>query len=460
MFHQHFSFATNIEAVPLLFKVICLIGLSWQLFELSSEYLKYKVIIRATLFIPDEIEDLSMGICLPVAFAIDYNKFNNESGSNWTATEFDRKGIFQSLSVHEIYNYTYDADKIISEGGYWKDPWGWESKSTNLSSIMTMQKYFASSSICYLYSVRSFKPVSIKWVRGSSVIYLYFGQEISATNAVLLFIGQKDGIPISETIKARYIFRGNCRAKLDKFQSSHYSIKEKLLPPPHETACRSFSSFNFTSNIECIENCIVLKSFKKWGAISNVSLLSNKVADYKFINVSNYTKYKVELDEIRLSCLSSCPNKSCENTQLITVHESDVHVGAEYFFKKNASMLWQRQIPSIPSVTISCSPSSFLTEVILYMMSSISTWTGMSMMSINPLVFLRSLTKTKSTPCISISKHRRHRKIIPVNHTDRISRFEDCLVSQSLAIEKQSLEIEKLKELPFHAVDNRSMNVR
>ena len=435
--------------------------------QLSSEYLKYKVIIRASLFIPEEVEDLSMGICLPIAFAIDYNKLNTKLQSNWTPTDFDRKEVLQNLSLYEIYNYTYDADKIINEGGYWKNAWVWEAKSVNLSSIMKMQKYFASSSICYLYAIRSFKPVSVKWVRGGSVVFLYFGKQISETNTVLLFLAKKDGIPISETIKARYIFRGNCNAKLDKFQSSHYTIKEKLLPPPHETACRSFSQFNFTSNIECIENCIVLKSFKKWGAISNASLLSNKAADYKFVKVSNYTKYRAELDEIRLFCQSSCPNKSCENTQVITVHESDVHVGVKHFFQINASMLWQRQIPSIPSVTIFCRPSSTLTELILYMMSSISTWTGLSMMSINPLLFLQSLPKTKSTSGISTSKIRRYRMIIPINHTDRISRLEDCLVSQSLAIarqslsiERQNLEIKKLTQMAYRSVDNSSRIVR
>ena len=384
MLRRFLRVATNIGPVHLLFQVICLIGLSWQVFEISTEHLKYKVSCRTTVFIPEDIEDLSMGICLPIFYATDYQKLKTGLQNKWM--------LFENLSINEIYNYTYDADNILNEGGYWKDI---QSKSTNLLSIMKMEKYVYNGKICYLYSVKSFKTLSMFELEGGMVAHLAFGKEISKASDVALFIAEKDRIPFRETIRARRTFRGSSSMKLDTFQSSHYSIRKQLLPPPYETACFSYSKLNFTNRIECIQQCVILKWFHKWGAISSRSLVPNKLHDYKFVKSGNYKSKKAEKEKIHLSCQSSCPKTSCEDTHIVTIPESAAHTGWDSFFKSNISIIWERQIPSIPSAIISCRATSTLTELILYIMSSASTWTGLSMMSINPMLVFRKLSKRK-----------------------------------------------------------------
>ena len=130
-------------------------------------------------------------------------------------------------------------------------------------------------------------------------------------------MAEKDKVPFRETIKGRFLFRGNSSSKLDLFESSHYSIRKELLPPPYETGCFSYSKLHFTSSIECLERCVVHKSFQKWGAIPDICLVPTNEVDYKFVPIVNYTKYLAELDEIRLSCRPSCPNTTCEDTQIL-----------------------------------------------------------------------------------------------------------------------------------------------
>ena len=277
MLHQCLRLPRNIELVPLLFQVTCLIGLSWQLFEISTEYFKYKVSCRTTVFIPEQVEDLSMGICVPIGFAIDYKKFHTELQHNEILNKYDNKKMVENLSIHEIFNFTYDAENILYVSGYWKDEWNLTPKLNNFSSVMKMQKYFFHSEMCYVYSFKFFKPLSVQWIKGGSVVYLDFGNQISETYAVSLFIAEKDRIPYRETIEARHTYRGNSM-KSDNFQSSHYSIRRKLFPPPYETACFSYSGLNFTNSIECIERCLVFKSFEKWGEIPSRSFVpSNAV---------------------------------------------------------------------------------------------------------------------------------------------------------------------------------------
>ena len=449
MLHQCLRFTKNPEAVPLLFKVICLIGLSWQLLEITSEYLQYKVNIQTTMFIPEQVEDLCMGICLPVAFAIDYKKLNSELRSNWTPTEFDRKEMYRTLFTHEIFNYTHAADNIIHYAGYWKDGWGWsKSKSTNLSLIMKTQKYFFEGNICYLYSVRSFKSFSVRSIRGGTVVFLNFGKEISETHVVWLFIGEKNTIPFRETTEARYIFRTNSSKKLDYFDSSHYSIRKKLLPPPYETGCFNYSELKFTNSIECFERCVVLKSFQKWGAILRRSLVPKDSNNYKFVRNSNENKNRAEVNELHVSCELSCPNINCEDTHIVTIQESKAYLGSDRIFK-NTSIAWQRKTSSFPSVTILCRPSSTLPELILYIMSSISTWTGLSMMSFNPILLFRRLSMITSVPGISTLDFRQHRRVTATNHTNRMSPLEDCVVPQSLPINEFSKKL-------FRPANNRS----
>ena len=113
MLHQGSPFARIIQRLSLLFKVTCLMGLSWQLIDISSEYFKYKVDIQTFVFIPEEVEDLSMGICLPIEIIINYKKFNTEFQYNWTSNEFAEKGMIHNLSIHKIYKYTLWRPTLI-----------------------------------------------------------------------------------------------------------------------------------------------------------------------------------------------------------------------------------------------------------------------------------------------------------------------------------------------------------
>ena len=453
MLYQRLPFAKNIQAPSLLFQVTCLVGLSWQLFEISGEYFKYKVNSHTTVFTPQNIEDLSMGICLPVPFTIDYNKFNDESQYNWTPDKFFLEDMLQNLTIHQIYNYTYNADKLLYNVSYWENVWGRGSHYKNLSSILKMHKYFFSSNTCYLYSIRSFNSFSVQWIGGGNAVRFYFGKSVFQTYGIRLFFAEKNRFPFRETIEARYIYRGNSTMKLDNFQTSHYTIREQLLPSPYETGCYSYSELNFTNSIECIERCLVVKSFKKWGAIPIRSLVANNALDFKFVRVSNYTKYYAELDDIRLSCQSICPNTSCDDTHIVTIKESGVHFGWDGLSKNNISFAWQRKTPSIPSATIFCRPTSTLTELILYIMSSVSTWTGLSMMSFNPILLLRNLSKIKSGTRISPLELRQRQELTEINHADRISRLEDCVASQNVAHDT-------LKRIVFDLLNNGSRSVR
>ena len=95
--------------------------ISWQLFEISDQYLKYKVNSRTTVFIPKILEELSMGMCLRVYYAIDYDKFNTEFQHNWTSYEFAEKGMLNNLSLNRIYNYTYDAEDLLYDEDFLRD---------------------------------------------------------------------------------------------------------------------------------------------------------------------------------------------------------------------------------------------------------------------------------------------------------------------------------------------------
>ena len=283
MLHQFLPLPKNVDTAPLLFKVTCLVGLSWQMFQISSEYFKYEVNIRTTVFKLKITEDLSMGICIPVSYAIDYNTFNNAYEYNWKPNEFYYKRILNNLSIHEIYNYTYEPDNILYRIGYQEAERRRDTKSTNFSSIMKMKKYLFNSNICYLYSLNFFKPMRVQWIRGGNVVFLNFGNQISETYAVWLFIAERDRIPLRENTEARYIYRGNSSTITYSYQSSHYSIRTHSLPPPYETGCFSYSKLNMADSIECSERCLLLKSFERWGKIPSSSFVSNNAVDYKFV---------------------------------------------------------------------------------------------------------------------------------------------------------------------------------
>ena len=252
------------------------------------------------------------------------------------------------------------------------------------------------------------------------------------TYAVNLYMAPVDGVPYREARESRNIYTGNkISSRTNYIETSFYSITTELLPSPYETHCFDYNNTGVLNQAECIERCLLEAGLRRWNRIPETAILPISSMNYSFVNSSESVSV---VTQMRLSCEYSCPNVSCSDTQIVTIREIGAHLKLDDV-NLNVTLIWKRKSPSIPSVKIICRVSSGITDLIIYMMSSISTWTGFSILGMNPVLILKKFkpkVKSLETELSAKLKLNSARRSL----SQRIERLEECVVSLSLLMAK------------------------
>ena len=408
-------------------------GLLWQQYLIFIEYFKYKVSIQTTVFTPKTVEHLAMVICIPSGAAINYEKINKETGRNWTFNSEYMKGNkkLSNMTITETNQYTYFGEDILRGVYYWENSSWAQFHLGNVSSHLSeSMKYYCNHYICYKYLLKDNNSISIRLVTGGTITTLNFNDYLQNTYALNLYMAPADGVPYREARESRNIYLGDKMSSRTNFlETSYYTITTELLPSPYETHCFDYNQLSVLNQAECIEQCLLEKGLRRWNRIPEVAMFSLSSMNYSFTNSRDSPNDAVT--KMRLSCEISCPNISCADTQVVTIREIAVHL--EYV--NNVTLTWKRKLPSIPSVNIICRVSYGITDLIIYMMSSISTWTGLSIIGLNPVEILKKFKPKVQSPNTEFStklKPNSKRRFL----LERVERLEECVVSLSLLKEK------------------------
>lgn len=440
--HNSFHYKKMERVLSQLFVISCLGGLLWQQYQLCEEYFQYKVSRQTRVYTPEVLQDLAMIICVPVYSVIEA-KLKSQENESWEYLKRapgSQKQI--TFKISELKQFSAHENAILSSIIYWSSYSSMAQRNHNFSELVNSSKFFYDFDICYKYALSAEIMPNVQYISGGTVASFFFNNKLSNASGISLLIGDRNRTPYWELAYSRYIYRGsssNTFTQSNMFESSHYSISSQLLPPPYETHCHDYTAHNLVNRIECINECRISQAMKQWGRIPSDVMVANMTINYSFLTL-NYTSSS-KLDNMRLSCDASCSMISCDDKHFVTFKENEVHIND---LPTGTSIAWDINIPLIPSVSIASRPVSYLTELILYIMSSVSTWTGLSIISLNPFIIFKRLTsqrKVSDTRKTADEKGRRSRTAVPVSLSDRVSRIEDSIVSMSLVFDKIKQEL-------------------
>ena len=410
-------------------------GLLWQQHIIFFEYFKYKVSIQTTVFTPKIVEHVAMVICIPGEAALDYNKINKETGRNWKfeSEHMQDHGKLTNMTIPEINQFTYFGENILYGVYYWGDRFGAYYHVDKISLHFNESiKYYCNRYICYKYVLKGNDSINIRLVTGGSITNLCFNDNLQNTYAVNLYMAPADGVPYREARESRNIYTGNkISSRTNYIETSFYSITTELLPSPYETHCFDYNETGVLNQAECIERCLLETGLRRWNRIPETAIFPISSINNSFVSSSESVSV---VTQMRLSCEYSCPNVSCSDTQIVTVREIGAHLELDDV-NPNVTLIWKRKSPSIPSVKIICRVSSGITDLIIYMMSSISTWTGFSILGMNPIVIFKKFKPKFQSLDTEFSK-RLKLNFSKRSSSERIERLEECVVSLSLLMAK------------------------
>lgn len=192
-----------------------------------------------------------------------------------------------------------------------------------------------------------------------------------------------------------YVYNGSLCSDSSRYDSNHKTIEKKGLESPYETNCLPYKDFGFHGRDQCIEDCV---SKQVWSSLRRISLLSpvleaNDSTPLSRVSLRNQTNYATFL-RIQKHCESkTCKKQDCLDVQYVTETESSL-----FDCKKFGRVFsWNHRVFSQISYRITSTASLPFFEFLIYILSSISTWTGLSIVACNPVLLGQHLLKEYKT---------------------------------------------------------------
>ena len=171
---------------------------------------------------------------------------------------------------------------------------------------------------------------------------------------------------------------------MDTSVSNHYSMEIESLEYPFETFCYNYINIGFKEEMQCIESCITNKTwdrFKKLSFTAAITAPSKKKVLSLLSDLRDNNKNR-DFIKIQTDCATKqCSRPCCRDTQYITFTQSF----SRRFFR------WKHVVPLQTSFIISSRPQLTFVEFLVYVLGTIATWTGVSIISMNSIDFV---TKT------------------------------------------------------------------
>ena len=376
-----------------LFLILAFAGLTWQLVSICQLYFQYKVVTRTTVFIPTIINPMALNLCVQMKSIFDYESIRNSTGKNWTydaiiSEEQLRTELLHDLTVEQMIQFTPQENDVVDHFTFTNSSLSNTKtvEGNEVQKLVKVKKYLYMKYVCYRISFIEDKPLLLQHftslLRSAGMIRLYkFSERFKRSNIIKFAVGSVNEIPLKGLMISPYIFREYNdtlkKAKYGYFVSHHYSMQIELLEYPFETLCYNYTTIGFKEQMQCTESCVTKKTwdrFKKLPFTSTITVSSkNKVLSG--IDLQNNYK-NLDFMKIQNDCTrKECSRPSCQDTQYFTVTGSF----SRPFFR------WKHVIPLQTSFIISSRPQLTLVEFITYVLGTISTWTGLSIISMNPI---------------------------------------------------------------------------
>ena len=423
-----------------LFFILAFAGLTWQLVSICQLYFQYKVVTRTTVFIPTIINPMALNLCVQMTNIFDYERIRNITGYNWTYNAIMSKqqlftDLLHDLTVEQMFEFTPQENDVVDQVGFTNSSLSSEIivKGNDAKKLVKVDKYLYMVYACYRISFIGDKPLSLRhfaFLKSSGMIRLYkFSESFKRSDVIKFAVGRINEIPFRGLMISPYIFReyndSLKEAKYGYFVSHHYSMKTELLEYPFETFCYNYTTIGFKEEMECTESCVIKKTwdrFKKLPFTAPIIVSSKK----KVLSRIDLKDADNNLDFIKIhnDCANKqCSRPSCQDTQYFTVTESF----SRPFFR------WKHVIPLQTSFVISSRPQLTLIEFITYVLGTISTWTGLSIISMNPIDLATKALRNINTQKISLVTKKNLTSVCCIDHST------DPLQSSQMRVRQQRL---------------------
>lgn len=386
------------QLVSWLFIGFCASGLLWQLISITDKYFRYHVVSSTIVFTPDVTKPLAMAVCVDLASIIDYKRMNRDFKTSYYKKATGLVNInINNLTIKTLFDYTPSNDSILKKFSYKSKG---QTKLTkvdkNVNDHVDVVKFLQRSYVCYKITLKnhesfSYREVSVSNYYQFTIKDYFFNQNIANTTEVKLMLCSVNHLPYKEMISTQFQNRPLVDfSRKNMYRSNHMTIQKTSLESPYETNCKAYRKEGFYGRDHCVDECIasnVWNTFRKASLFQPVSHPSHAFPFTRkhLKNGTTFTLYS----NIQTNCESvQCGKQECHDKEIVT--STDV----TFSNLAGKGLRWIHKVSSQISFEINSTPSLSFVEFIIFILGSISTWTGLSVTACNPVVLAQSLSQS------------------------------------------------------------------
>ena len=374
--------------------LFCLFGCVVHTVIVSKNYFEYPTVSSTSVFLPEMFTPRPITACLYFNDLVDLHRLNKDLGTKYQKESYYHGRDNQhKLTIAQMFNYTVDINRVLQSVWFKnaKREWSYPITGSKILDVVNITKYAQGEYICYKIALK--KAEAMDYSEGAVIneeeqllSEIRFSDAVSNVGVVKFMLTHKSHISSQAFMSTKKLWRqlytekGKQLARFNYFYISEHSIELSSLPKPFHADCRDYTKIGFHDRSHCIDECLANATLKIFGKVSLFTPVTKPSHHMSFhVRALWPNETDQQFRKIRQDCqFKHCKNPDCNQTLTVIDQTPDTTI-----FHERKFVVWHYLSPKV-SFKVTLSPEFSEISFVLYLMSIISTWLGLSMLSFDP----------------------------------------------------------------------------
>lgn len=371
----------------MVFRILALAGFSYNLWCISEIFFKFQINTEISIALPLTYEPLDIHFCARYYDLIP-PKVKQQKLKEWAKiNETNRvRAIQYGMRANEIFELTPDHSSFFDLGEL-RFNGSYELILCNENACLDyfyVKKFVFMEYVCYQLSLRSDKIsqyfdlmlLAVSPAFSGLSVRINLKRQFDRISVFKIALSKPGDYPYTELAVSPQRFGDH------NLMLGYKSFKSRLLRAPFASDCLDYTQYGFKSRDDCYSSCIFEKTVDKTNKLPFAVIIDDRTHTEEilsYVDIQNATTSKL-IHEIHDICSRKCRYHDCFKESLTTFVTP----------LSSSSNLFQFSlvIPVDPAVDFKMIPKMSVIEFMIFVLSTISTWTSLSIMSLDPAELL------------------------------------------------------------------------
>lgn len=363
------------------FWITCALGFAFQALQVCQMYFTFQTSTQIVF------EDRDIMTVPSASFCYRYLDILNNESMQQDGVSMNVKFYLSNLTIMSIFKYTPNPEETLHSCGIRQASSAGRLMSSTLDKATCLNhfnvtKYYTQEFICYNYDMINYTSYSLDQVSHSTQytfqIY-YLNMNFIDQKLMVVTLSTEKSLPLYSRTFGKHvwmrIYQSNVRLDL---ASLEYRLNEvHLLEAPYDTRCRREGSQ------ECKTKCLI-ERFKEVKRFPSTEMTIDPVAlQHTTPGDDNDDQMRNFGNVVYSNCRSKCQREKCTISTCYTSVTPIYHTSQESH-RDGHTFRVQVKTPISASIIIRTVPKVTFIDFLIYILSSVGVWFGLSAASFNP----------------------------------------------------------------------------